>query len=223
MNKEVNLNLYNVIIEFCKVYVTELIMADVQIAQPIIGSTLPIDEIKLQSAIKRRTIYLTEAIDSDSVFKTIYFLDRIRDIDERNEEKELKPITIRLNTPGGFVNEGFALMGRIQEMQKIGYKFTIIAEGLVASMGIPILLMGDERVCHKYDRFMIHSIAGGAIGKIDDIKAMFKDMDECQEMFLQIYDEYAKIPKSEIESHKYIDWFFGSDIALEYAIVNRII
>jgi len=62
-----------------------------------------IEEMKINSILRKRTIYVNEAICAESMFKLCYSLDRIVEIDNSKEiEKEnLLPIHIIYNSFGG--------------------------------------------------------------------------------------------------------------------------
>ena len=57
-----------------------------------------IDEMRINSAFRRK-IYLCEEIDRESIFKVIYYLDRLKELDAKSGTKE--PIEIVLDTYGG--------------------------------------------------------------------------------------------------------------------------
>jgi ATP-dependent Clp protease protease subunit len=70
------------------------------------------------------------------------------------------PIHLFINSPGGNVDDGFAL---IDIMKQCKSKIVTYAQGCVASMATLIFISGNERVCYKHSIFMFHDMfAGGA-------------------------------------------------------------
>ena len=87
-----------------------------------------------ETLIDSRIIFINGEINSqtsDLVIKQLLYLDSISHDD----------ISIYLNTPGGSVSEGLAI---IDAMRLIKSKVNTIAIGTVASMGAVILACGDK-------------------------------------------------------------------------------
>jgi hypothetical protein len=102
-----------------------------------------------------RTYYLNSEINSDSTQYLIEAINRINRQDSITEailkvdgiEQKRQPIKIYINTPGGSVTDGLALIGVISSSKTPVYT---IANGSVCSMGIPILLSGHKRYSLKF-------------------------------------------------------------------------
>ena len=69
------------------------------------------------------------------------------------DENFADPIQIMLNSPGGLVSSGFAL---IDLMRFIKNPVRTIAMGEIASMGTMIFIAGDERIITSNTSVMIH-------------------------------------------------------------------
>lgn len=84
-------------------------------------------------------------------------------------------IFIHLNTPGGQLNTGVALINAMQNSQA---KIVTVLEGEAYSLGSLIFLAGDEMVVNENCLMMVHNFNGGLIGKgnemVSELEASIK-------------------------------------------------
>lgn len=184
-------------------------------------SSFPYEEVRLQNALRRRLIYFSQEVNEDSIFETIYLLDRIIALDERLGTKE--PIIIRLRTNGGSVNHGLALIGKIERMKKDGYKIICESEGMVISMGVPILVSCSERVGHKYDMYLIHNVSGGLQGNLPNMVNYIEETKRLESVCNKIIVDNTNLTLKQITSKTSgLDWYISADEALKYGLIDRI-
>ena len=69
-----------------------------------------------------------------------------------------EPITLIINSPGGSVTAGLAL---IDTMQSLDCPVITVGEGVVASMAAVILACGDRRQVYRHTQVLIHQLMGG--------------------------------------------------------------
>lgn len=185
-------------------------------------SNLQYEQIRLENALRRRLIYLTDEINEDTVFEIIYLLDRIIALDKLLETKE--PITIRLRTVGGSVNHGLGLIGKIERMKRDGYEIICESEGMVISMGVPIMVSCSKRYGHEYDMYLIHNVAGGVQGTLPTMKNYLEESKRLEDICNDIIVKNTKITKKKIESKTSgLDWYIGSKEALELGLIDGIL
>jgi len=184
-----------------------------------------IDEMRIKSAFRRK-IYLCEEIDRESIFKVIYYLDRLKEIDEKSGTKE--PIEIVLDTYGGDAYSTIALCSKMRSMiMNDGYKIITTAHTIAFSGGFWILISGSERRALPDSRIMVHSAISGTSGKHQD---MLDDMDETMTIWNKLKSiitdntNISDMRLEEIKKMKY-DWYFwGSDaVKEEFNIVDKIL
>ena len=70
-----------------------------------------------------------------------------------------KPIWVIMKSPGGQVDEGFAIYDVIVALTKMGATVNILCMGLVASMGVSILQAATRRYSFPNTQFMIHEVS----------------------------------------------------------------
>lgn len=66
-----------------------------------------------------------------------------------------EPITLIINSPGGSVTAGLAL---IDTMQSLDCPVITVGEGVVASMAAVILACGDHRQVYRHTQVLIHQL-----------------------------------------------------------------
>lgn len=69
------------------------------------------------------------------------------------------PIEIILNSPGGSVLDGLALVDYLEIVRSRGHKITMIGTGMVASMAGVLLQVADDRVLTKHAYFGMHEVS----------------------------------------------------------------
>lgn len=110
-----------------------------------------------------------------------------------------KPITIYLNTPGGSVFDGNALVSAIRELRKAGHKVTIHGVGMVMSYGAVLLQAADERILDKDVVFMIHALNAPVAGALESIQDQAKMLQEVQDRLLDALLERATISRTKLK------------------------
>jgi len=168
-----------------------------------------------------RTIVLSGEIDESSVKDAIQTISFINEIDYGKEEVE--PIKLIINSLGGNILDGFALIGVIENSFVPIYTY---GYGSIMSMALPILVAGDKRFGHPLATFMYHECLDSVpYDKMSTIKENIEETDRLMDM----YDEYlisrTSLTQKQLNKvkNKKTDWYFGSDEALSYNIINEII
>jgi ATP-dependent Clp protease protease subunit len=168
-----------------------------------------------------RTIVLSGEIDESSVKDAIQTISFINEID--NGKDEVEPIKLIINSLGGNILDGFALIGVIENSFVPVYTY---GYGSIMSMALPILVAGDKRFGHPLATFMYHECLDSVpYDKMSIIKENIEETDRLMDM----YDDYlisrtslTQKQLNKVKSKK-IDWYFGSDEALSYNIINEVI
>ena len=95
--------------------------------------------------VQSRRLYLCSDVTDDTVFKLLVGLDILN--------QDSKPIELLINSPGGYIYDGFALFDAIRNSPNV---ITAIATGHVMSMATVILQAADHRLMTRRCRLMIH-------------------------------------------------------------------
>ncbi len=129
-----------------------------------------------------RTIVLSGEIDESSVKDAIQTISFINEIDDGKEVVE--PIKLIINSLGGNILDGFALIGVIENSFVPVYTY---GYGSIMSMALPILVAGDKRFGHPLATFMYHECLDSVpYDKMSIIKENIEETDRLMDM----YDDY---------------------------------
>lgn len=161
--------------------------------------------------IQERVIFIDGSINDELVDEIIA---QLLHLDFQSNET----IHIYINTPGGFVGSGLALFD-VSKLIKSPIRTVCINQA--ASMGVILMLMGQERCALKHSKFLVHQIAGGAVGTYTDVKIANEQMLDSQKSIENILKEYTTIPN--LEEVMRVDTWYNSEQALEYGIVTKIL
>ena len=106
-----------------------------------------------------RKIIISQQINSELAERVVSQIIDINNYDAQMavvNTYEPEPIEIFINSGGGSVTDGFAIIGAMEMSET-----PIITYGLgqVASMALAIFISGDFRVAHRHVRMMFHSVA----------------------------------------------------------------
>jgi ATP-dependent Clp protease protease subunit len=113
-----------------------------------------------------------------------------------------KPVTIRMMSCGGLVEQGLAIYDTIKLMP---YPVTIINYTHARSMSSYILQAADERVMLPHSHFMFHTGEAWAGGLPAQLKSTVEFMNKHDDMLMKIYvDQLKKKGKFKSKPRKWI-------------------
>lgn len=139
---------------------------------------------------------------------------------KKDKLKEFEPIVITINSLGGGVYSGNAIIQRIEQMQE-GFGIPLIANIVTAmSMAFIIALSIDIRIGHKYASLMNHASSNMIGGYIENIKTDLKHMEILDSKYEHMILERTKIPQEEIEKSRLNCVFYDYEEALKRDIIN---
>ena len=165
-------------------------------------------------------------------------------LDEKIDEKSVKAaintltawhrqdpncdITIYINSPGGSIIDGLALIDFLLELRREGHKITTIALGIAASMAGVVLQSGDVRVMGANAILLIHEGSLGAIGSFAEVEDRVALMHLFHERILDLFEDRAK-PINAKTNKNFIkknwsrrDWWLDSSTAKTLGFCDEI-
>lgn len=131
-----------------------------------------------------------------------------------------EPIEIFINSVGGNVSDGFAIIGAMEMSETPIFTYGI---GIVASMALGIFVKGDYRIAHRYARFLYHSISYGEFGYLQDHKDSLEETELIQNMYNDLFKEtyLSKNKMSKIIQNK-SNFIFSGKEAVELGIADEV-
>lgn len=141
------------------------------------------------------------------------------------DTKESAPITILLNTPGGYWEDGFAIYDSIKRIKS---KVEIIGIGKLYSMGSVIFQAGDRRLMLSNSTMMIHDGQDGYIGDPKSFKSWADWSVKCRKNLYQVYyekmkEKNPKITLEEIESMCSHDTIFNAKECIKVGLADKVL
>ena len=165
--------------------------------------------------VEDRIIYMGEEFDNDSCNRIIA---QLLYLDSLNHN----PIRIYINSPGGDVIDGLAIIDTINFIKSPVYTICV---GLAASMGAVLLSCGEKghRTVLPHSRVMIHQVSGFTGGSLADMKIDLEQTKRCEQ---DIYHILANnLDKSYDEIVALCDrnnWFIGQE-AIDLGIADKVL
>jgi len=121
------------------------------------------------------------------------------------------PLTIRIMSPGGVVEEGLALYDFLIALRSGGVDITTVGIGTAASMGGVLLQAGTKRLVSANASMLIHEVATGAIGKTSEVQDELNYAKSLQDRVLAILAKRSTLPKREIAKRwQRKDWYLDA-------------
>lgn len=136
--------------------------------------------------LKDRIVMIEGEIDSEMAISVIA---QLRYLESENKDK---PITMFIQSPGGEVNAGWAI---IDTMKSLKCPVHTIAIGMTASMAVTIFLNGmkGERTVYEHTELLVHQPSGGCKGQISDMEINVKHGIKMKERLAKEYSELTGV------------------------------
>lgn len=144
-----------------------------------------------------------------------------------------EPITVELviNSPGGGIFEGFALIDYIAGMHHRGHEVNTTAYGMAASMGGVLLQVGKTRRMGASAALLIHEASFRAGGKTGDVEDEMELVHLLQDRILDIYAERAAgsgaahpMSRAQIKNRwRRRDWWINAGDSLKHGFIDEVV
>ena len=157
-------------------------------------------------------IYLYDSISNSSVLAVTL---QINSFNEPGFQK--KPIVIHINSPGGDLHSGIALLTILQSSKTV---IVTIIEGICASAATYIAVAADYRLISPYATMMIHQYSGSVTGKFEDIEFQSYTGQKTMDTLYNIYSTYSNLPDYRIREILKNDLFLTPDDCFKYGMVD---
>lgn len=128
-------------------------------------------------------------------------------------------ITVRINSPGGSVFDGYAIFNALKSRAA---SVTTRIEGLAASMASVIALAGSKVTAAANSIVMIHNPWSGVSGDSDDLRKMADLLDKLTGQLVGIYAAKTGLPEADVRAAMDAEtWFTGAE-AKEWGLVDEV-
>ncbi len=155
-------------------------------------------------------------INDETVSEVVSHLDGLAN-------KSTERVVLAIQTIGGDINAGMHLYERLSAMP---FQLVTHGVGLVASMGVPIYLAGEERLAGPQCQFLLHRAAFIAeAGKRFDIPLLrerLAGLEADEQRTRSIYEDRTSLTRPEIESLKDAETVMGAQEAVGHGIAHAV-
>jgi len=138
------------------------------------------------------------------------------------QEDAEKDITLYVNSPGGSVSAGMAI---IDTMHFIKPKVSTVCVGIAASMGAMILSQGEKgkRYTLPNSRVMIHQPLSGVEGQASDIIITAEEILKTKKKLIKMISDATKQKLTKVESDMDRDYWMDAEQSQKYGIIDEVI
>ena len=131
-------------------------------------------------------------------------------------------ISLYINSPGGDVTAGWAIM---DTMQYIKPNVSTIGMGLVASMGAVLLAAGakGKRFVLPNTEVMIHQPSSGTQGKVTDMEIYMQETQRVKKVLLKQMAEFTGRKEKEVFDAMERDNWMDAEAAKKFGLIDGIL
>jgi ATP-dependent Clp protease protease subunit len=158
-----------------------------------------------------------DCVAANDIMQLIYEIN-----DEDAKKTTVEPIKLIINSFGGELYSGLALVDTIDNSQTPIYT---ICHGAAMSMALIVYAAGHHRLASKYATFMYHEAAYSTEGKVVFHKQELKEAARTDKMcddYLLSKTELTQKQLNNIKNNQK-EWYFNIDIAKEFGLVDEIL
>ena len=137
-------------------------------------------------------------------------------------EEPAEPIVLYINSPGGSVDDGFAIY---DTMRTVHADVVTVCLGMAASMAQFVLCSGTpgRRYAHEYSRVLMHQPHGYVQGDATDINIQAAQFKYMRETMARLIADHTGQPLDRIVADMDRDRWFTAREALDYGLVDHVI
>ena len=166
--------------------------------------------------LKERIVFVGSAINdqvANVVVAQLLYLSR--------EDPE-KTIQMYINSPGGSIYAGLALL---DTMQMVPDKISTVAVGVTASFGTVLLAGGakGQRYALPHATIHLHQPLGGAEGQATDIEIMAREIGRLKRDLNKFFADVTGQPMEVIAHDTDRDFYMTAEEAVAYGLVDKVL
>ncbi|HEX6271873.1 MAG TPA: ATP-dependent Clp protease proteolytic subunit [Polyangiaceae bacterium] len=166
--------------------------------------------------LKDRIIFLGSEIDD---FVANVVVAQLLFLESDDPDKE---ITLYINSPGGIVYSGLAIL---DTMQHVKNPVSTVCVGMAASMGAVLLAAGQRgrRFALPNARIMIHQPHGGAQGQATDIELQAREVKHLRDVVAGVLASACRRSHEDVIRDFDRDRFMSASAAKEYGLIDDVL
>jgi ATP-dependent Clp protease protease subunit len=176
---------------------------------------------KRKDSTKLSRVIALGDIENEYVNEIIKLIYEINDEDAKKTQKA--PIKLIINSPGGDLYNGFALVDIISNSQT---PIHTISHGMTMSAALVVYAAGHKRFASQRTTFMYHEVSWGA--SQEKLQYHSQELKEGERLW-KMYDDYllsrTKFTTKQLDDIKKIrgEWYLDVKAAIKYVLAHEII
>ena len=181
------------------------------------------EEFSWHYSLRFNTINLFGVIDTAAAERIVSQLQYVEHkFRKDNVPMDERVITMQINSPGGSVTDGLAIM---DTMNSLSAKVATVGLGMVASMAAVILAAGAPgmRSATENCEVLIHQPLGGASGQASDIIIAAKHVEKTRSRRKLLLAKKTGQPVERIEKDTDRDTVMSAEEAKKYGLVDLVL
>lgn len=131
-----------------------------------------------------------------------------------------KDVTVKINSPGGSVFEGFAIYN---ELRQHNAKVTVEVMGIAASAAAYIAMAGDDIKMGLGSFIMVHNAWGGVVGNRNDLAEAIDVLERIDGAQMDIFEARTGMDRKSIEKYMDAETFFSANDAVSKGFADEVI
>lgn len=178
------------------------------------------DKYAMEDVANRR-LFLNVEIDDDIIDTTVYHILRYNRLDKDIPVEDRKPIIIFINSPGGSVTSGYALIDAITTSKTPVYTVNL---GIAYSMGFLIYIAGERRYSMPSATCLCHDGSTAAWDSMSKVR----DRVEFETGQMEQHTQQYIISRTNITREQYLEnyrkeWYFYPTEAKKLGVTTHIV
>lgn len=166
--------------------------------------------------LRDRIVFLGEEINdlvANIVIAQLLFLE---------SEDPDKEITLYINSPGGVVYSGLAILDTMHYLRS---PVATMCVGMAASMAAVLLAVGHRgrRVALPHARVLIHQPHGGAKGQATDIEIQAREVRHIKDTLARLLADASGKSRDVVANDFDRDNYMSADAAKEYGLIDEVL
>jgi ATP-dependent protease ClpP protease subunit len=188
------------------------------------------DKAELELAVARRRDAETRSEAGHDLTYTFY--DEVNEVTVRAAMATLgawsrrepgADLRIVLNSPGGRVLDGLALVDFLTGLRRAGHHLRIEVLGRAASMGGVVLQAADERVMGANSFLLVHEVSGGAEGRSSELGDRVEFYEQMERRIVALLSSRSQLTERQIRSRwTRKDWWLGAQEAVAVGLADAV-
>lgn len=167
----------------------------------------------VQILYNTRHVYLTGVINEESARDIIKELRALGEISN-------KPIIMHINSRGGYVQEGLAI---VDTMRTIKAPVVTVITGIAASMAGIVSISGVERLMTKNAVWMSHNCVGGGFDYLEKVYDKVDYLKQLEKQIFSIFRNRTKLSERELTKSRHGELWVLADEAKKKGIVDLVV